>query len=124
MHNLSQNQMISISVFPALRNVHPHGRLADVSELWTRRTESTAASVEMAAEAPFESLSCLPCSANDMDVAMPIVPSSFLVVGPGAYSSFLLLVVGPGAPSSFLLVVARPGAPSSVLARSSEARSP
>ena len=50
------------------------------------------------------------------------VTSSFLLLMPGATGSFLLLVAMPFVPSSFLLllVVAMPGAPSSVLAPSSE----
>ena len=63
-------------------------------------------------------------------VVRPGAPSSFLflLVRLGAPSSFLFLVVvvvvRPGAPSSVLFLAVRPGAPSYVLAPSSKARSP
>ena len=45
-----------------------------------------------------------------------LVPSIlFLVVRPGAPSSFLFRLIRPGAPSSFLLLIIMPGAPSSFL---------
>ena len=54
---------------------------------------------------------------------MHVATSSFLflVVGPGAPSSVLLLVAMHLATSSFLFLVVGPGAPSSALAPSSDA---
>ena len=48
----------------------------------------------------------------------------YIVVRPGATSSFLLLVAMPLFLVALLFLVVRPGAPSSVLAPSSDPRSP
>ena len=69
------------------------------------------------------------CSSGAKQPSSPASVASLLLVAmPFVPSSFLLLVVRPGAPSeplvASLLLVVRPGAPSSVLAPSSTARSP